>query len=69
MQRSLSADDLLQRYRGQQQNIQGQNPPAIPIPSRRPAMPPDLNQAARLSTKLPDPPVFNGTNSHIPFDD
>ena len=90
VQRSLSANDLLQRYRGRQQGIQGQNPPATPVPSPPSAVPSDLealrpnrshrplspcsvdrliNQAARLSTKLLDPPVFSGTNSHISFDD
>ena len=83
-QRSLSADDLLQRFRDQREKL-GQNSPAISAPpSRPPAVPPDLdplrpqspysadrlvNQATRLSTKLPDPPVFSGTNSHVLFDD
>ena len=58
--------------------MQGQNPPAIPAHSRPPAAPPNplsysadrsSQQAIRLSTKLPDPPVFSGTNSHVPFDD
>ena len=99
VQRSLSANDLLQRFRdrrvetaGQHGETQGQNLPAIPVPSPPPAVPPDLEalrscqhrgmqgqlppavsvssqQAIRLSTKLPDPPVFSGTNSHVPFDD
>ena len=96
VQRSLSADDLLQRYRGQkqgqQQGVPGQSPPVIPVPSPvpspPPAVPPDLeafrpiqshrplsphsaNRSTKqsLSTKLPDPPVFNGINTHIEFDD
>ena len=42
VQRSLSADDLLQRYRGQQQSVSGQSPPVIPVPSPPSAVPPDL---------------------------
>ena len=103
VQRSLSADDLLQRFRSQQREMQGQDLPAISAPSfRPPAVPPDLealrsgqhgevhsqtppavsvpssptavphlNRPTKQtpSTKLPDPPVFSGTNSHVPFDD
>ncbi|KAF6232250.1 hypothetical protein HO173_009633 [Letharia columbiana] len=91
VQRSLSAEDLYQRFHtkqeeipGQQQETQGQNSPGIsvPPPSPPPPTPRDFEalrthrhrpispQPVRqpLSPRLPDPPVFTGTNS-IPFDD
>ena len=108
VQRSLSAEDLYQRYRetssgqnppgipassppqeilGQQEEIQGQNwagISAFPPPAPPPPIPRDFEalrpnryrqispqpQPVRqpLSPRLPDPPVFTGTNS-VPFDD
>ena len=104
-QRTLSVNDLLQRFRqqgihgqnpltepvsspppavsladqrrGMQDQNKGQNPPASAVPSPPPTVPPDhealrpksSKQATRLSTKLPDPPVFSGTNDHVQFDD
>ena len=62
-QRSLSAEDLSRRYLS--------TPPSPPrdlkaLRSR------DVSASPRsrifLSIKLPDPPVFNGINKHIPFD-
>ena len=83
MQRSLSAKDLYQRYHGapetQGQNSPGIS--ALPPPSPPPPIPRDFEalranrhrpispQLVRqpLSPRLPDPPIFTGTNS-IPFD-
>ena len=73
VQRSLSIEDLHQRFK---QEIRSQNSPDIPAP---PLPPRDL-EALRyrppspprqlLSTKLPDPPVFNGdTGSKVLFVD
>ncbi|KAF6236113.1 hypothetical protein HO173_005741 [Letharia columbiana] len=95
VQRSLSAEDLYQRFHtnqeeipGQQQETQGQNSPGISVPPpspppptprdfealranrHRPISPQPVRQPLRqpLSPRLPDPPVFTGTNS-ITFDD
>ncbi|KAF6240666.1 hypothetical protein HO173_001338 [Letharia columbiana] len=99
VQRSLSAEDLYQRYHRtptgisapppspfhtNQEETQGQNSPGIsaPPPSPPPPTPRDFEalrayrhrlispQPVRqpLSPRLPDPPVFTGTNS-ISFDD
>ena len=85
VQRSLSAEDLYQRYRHTKQEnqlenkspnsqAQGQDPPDIPAPPRdfrafrayRSASPfrQSNNSPSRpiLSPRLPDPPIFNGTD-------
>ena len=60
--------------------IQGHDPPNIPAPApsppprdlrglRRPRSPSPPRQALRLSLTLPDPPVFNGINNHVSFDE
>ena len=75
VERSLSAEDLYQRFHNQQQNqspqtqMPGHDSPAPgPPPQSRDFEP--LRQPPRpiLSTKLPDPPVFTG-NGHVLFDD
>ncbi len=79
VQRSLSAEDLYHRYQNQprQEESRSQNSPNISEPLhqprdlrglRRPRSPSPPRQAPRLSPRLPDPPIFNGT-SHVPFDD
>ena len=67
-QRSLSAGDLPRRYLS--------TPPSPPrdleaLRSRgiSASASPISRTRISLSTKLPDPPVFNGINEHIPFDD
>ena len=98
VQRSLSTEDLYQRYHKtppsisapppspfhtNQEETQSQNSPGIsaPPPSPPPPTPQDFKalrahrhrpispQPIRqpLSSRLPDPPIFTGTNS-IPFD-
>ena len=54
---------------GQHREIRGRDPSVVSAPSSRRSAASDLTQAARLSTKLPDPPVFIvANNSHVPFD-
>ena len=83
VERSLSAEDLYQRFHNQQQN---QSPEQIQsrdnqMPDHNPPQSRDLRALRRprpsvseqpqrpvLSTKLPDPPVFTG-NGHVLFDD
>ena len=66
--RSLSINNLYQRFH--------RNPPTIPRPPSTPSSQPhsprppsSLNQHARLSTRLPDPPIFTATNANVPFND
>ena len=66
--RSLSVDDLYQRFHRNPPTIS--RPPSTPSPQPHSPRPPSsLNQHARLSTRLPDPPVFTATNANVPFDD
>lgn len=60
VQRALSIEDLNRRFKHEEspQHESTRSPGSWPEPRQ-----------ARLSARLPDPPVFNGTNTHVQYNE
>ena len=80
VKRLLSLDDLRERFNkaksphlselGPPSRQRGKRPePSAPPPPPSPPAKPSPPTRPTLSSKLPDPPVFTDTNSHLNFDE